>query len=62
MGVRDWRFFDGYYEEDAIAPTDDFYIDPRRVVRLERPPNDEWWNDQEIVDAINRQTQDRQRN
>lgn len=61
MGVRDWRFLDGYYDEDAIEPIDDYYIDPRRIVRFEERPNDEWWTDREIVDAINRQAQDRQR-
>ena len=62
MALKNWRFFDGYYyEEDAIEPTDDFYIDPRRVVVLDERPRDEWWDDQEIVDAINRQTQDRER-
>lgn len=63
MGVRDFKFM---REPDPNwLRNEDVTIDPRRRVVLDEDaiePVGEWWENQEIVDAINRQNEVRQVN
>lgn len=51
MGINNFKFLSKI--EPTFLREEDVTIPPR---------NDDWWNDQEIVDAINRQNEERQQN